>query len=95
MLKTINNLNPSFMNEIFPQRNHPYNLRKTNEFLVPNEHTVNYRGQHMWPDIGAARCRGAARYRGQRMWHSLPQEFKDAGSVQQFKKRIKFWKNGN
>ena len=71
MFKTINYLNPSFMNEIFLQRNALYNLRNTSLFLVLKVHTVNYGIE-------------TVRHRGQRMWHSLPQEFKDAGSVQKF-----------
>ena len=70
------------MNEIFPQRNPPYNMRNTNTFLLPKVRTVNYGTE-------------TVRYRGQRMWHSLPQEIKDTGSVQQFKNKIKFWKNGD
>ena len=68
MFKTINNLNPSFMNEIFIQRNPPYDLRNTNTFLLPRVHTVNYGTE-------------TVRYRGQRIWRSLPQEIKDTGSV--------------
>ena len=81
MFKTINNLNPSFMSEIFLQRDPPYNLRNTNTFLLPRIHTVNYGTK-------------TVRYRGQRIWHSLPQEIKDAGSVQQFKNKINFGKMG-
>ena len=80
MFKTINNLNPSFMNEVVIQRNPPYELRNTNTFLLPRIHTVNYGTE-------------TVRYRGLRLWRSLPQEIKDAGSVQQFKNKIKFWKN--
>ena len=80
MFKTINNLNPSFMNEILIQRNPPYELRNTNTFLLPRVHTGNYGTE-------------TVRYRGQRLWRSLPQEIKDAGSLQQFKNKIRFWKN--
>ena len=79
MFKTINNLNPSFMNEIFIQRTPPYDLRNTNTFLLPRVHTVNYGTE-------------TVRYRGQRIWRSLPQEIKDTGSVQQFKNKINFGK---
>ena len=79
MFKTINNQSPTFMNEIFPQRNAAYNLRNSNTFTVPTVHTVKYGTE-------------TVRYRGQRIWLTLPQEIKDANSVQQFKNRIKFWK---
>ena len=79
MFKAINNQSPTFMNEIFPQRNAAYNLRNSNTFTVPIVHTVKYGTE-------------TVRYRGQRIWHTLSQEIKDANSVQQFKNRIKFWK---
>ena len=60
MFKTINNQSPTFMNEIFPQRNAAYNLRNANTFTVPIVHTVKYGTE-------------TVRYRGQRIWHTLPQ----------------------
>ena len=80
MFKTINNLNPIFMKEIFPQRSAAYNLRNANTFTVPIIQTAKYGTE-------------TVRYRGQRIWHYLPQEVKDANSVQQFKNKVKFWKN--
>ena len=80
MFKTTNNLNPSFMDEIFLKRSVTYNLRNANTFLLPMVHTVNYGTEKI-------------RYRGQRIWHSLPQEIKDSNSVQQFKNEIKYWNN--
>ena len=74
--KTTNNLNPSFMDEIFLQRSVTYNLRNTNTFLLPMVHTVNHGTETI-------------RYRGQRIWRSLPQEIKNSHSVQQFKNNIK------
>ena len=80
MFKTINNLNPSFMDEIFLKRSVRYNLKNTNTFLLPMVHTVNCGTETI-------------RYRGQRIWHYLPQEIKDSNSVQQFKNKIKYWTN--
>ena len=54
---SMNNLNPSFMNEIFLQRDPPYNLRNTNTFILPTVHTVNYGTE-------------TVRYRGQHVWHA-------------------------
>ena len=79
MFKTTNNLNPSFMDQIFLKRSVPYNLRNTNTFLLPMTHTVNHGTETI-------------RYRGQRIWHSLPQEIKDSNPVQKFKNKIKYWK---
>ena len=80
MLKTTNNLNPSFMDEIFLKISVRYNLRNTNTFLFHMVHTVNHGTETI-------------RYRGQRIWRCLPQEIKDSNSVQQFKNNIKYWKN--
>ena len=54
MFKTINNQSPTFMNEIFPERNAAYNLRNSNTFTVPIVHTVKYGTE-------------TVRYRGQRI----------------------------
>ena len=78
MFKTTNNLNPSFMDEIFLKRSVTYNLRNANTFLLPMIHTVDYGTETI-------------RYREQRICHSLPQEIKDSNSVQQFKNKIKCW----
>ena len=80
MFKTANNSNPSFMDEVFPQRNIIYNLRNANTFSLPMIHTVNHGTETI-------------RYRGQRIWHSLPQEIKNSKSVEQFKNSIKSWKS--
>ena len=80
MFKTANNSNPSFMDEVFPQRNIIYNLRNANTFSLPMIHTVNHGTETI-------------RYRGQRIWHSLPQEIKNSNSVEQFKNNIKSWKS--
>ena len=61
VLKTTNNLNPTFRDEIFLKRSVTYNLRNTNTFLLPKVHTVNYGTETI-------------QYIGQRIWHSLPQE---------------------
>ena len=80
MFKTANNSNPSFIDEIVPQRSIIYNLRNTNTFSLPMIHTVNHGIE-------------AIRYRGQRIWHSLPQEIKNSNSVEQLKNKIKSWSN--
>ena len=80
MFKTTNNLNSSFMDEIFLKRSVTCNLRNTNTFLLPMVHTVKYGTEQI-------------RYRGQRIWHSLPQEIKDSPSVQKFKNKIKYRNN--
>ena len=80
MFKTANNLHPSFMDEIFLKRSVTYNVRNTSTFLLPMTHTVNHGTETF-------------RYRGQGIRHSLPQEIKDSNFVQQFKNKIKYWKN--
>ena len=41
MYKTRNDLNPSFMQEIFCENTNDYNLRNNNEFIQPRVRSVN------------------------------------------------------
>ena len=42
IFKTQNNVNPSFMNEIFRERVNMHNLRNNNELVLPRIKTVNF-----------------------------------------------------
>ena len=61
LLKTKENLNPTFMKDIFYERSVVYNLRNNNEFLPPRVRTVSYGTETI-------------EYRGQRLWVTLPQQ---------------------
>ncbi len=76
--KTINNLNPPFMKEIFQIKNSGYNLRNNNLLKVPKTSTVSF-------GYKSLSVRGAI------IWNTLPDEIKNAGNIDLFKKYIKQW----
>ena len=78
MFKTHQNINPNFMKEIFKERENMYSLRNNNEFEIPKIKTVIFGSD-------------TVRYRGPQLWLSLPQDTKNADSIQEFKSKIKNW----
>ncbi len=78
VFKTHKHLNPNFMKEIFTERENMYNLRNNNEFEIPRVRTVNFGSETI-------------RYRGPQLWLSLSTETKNAGSIREFKSKIKYW----
>ena len=72
--KTTQNVNPSFMNEVFTIKNQPDNTRKQN-LVYPNPHTVTY-GLHTFG------------YRGSLVWSSLPKEIQNTTDISAFKKFV-------
>ena len=79
MFKTHQNINPNVMKEIFRERENMYILRNNNEFEIPKIKTVIFGSD-------------TVRYRGPQLWLSLPQDIKNAKSIQEFKSKIKNWK---
>ena len=77
-LKTQNNLNPPYVNEIFRERDNIYNLRNNNEFVLPSIKTVHFGSESI-------------RYRGPQLWFSLPQDIRNTESLSSFKSKIKKW----
>ncbi len=76
--KTINDLNPPFMKDIFQIKHVDYNLRNNNLLKIPKTYTQSY-GQKSIALMGAI------------VWNHLPPEFKDAKNVETFKIHIKQW----
>ena len=71
IFKTMNNLNPSFMKNIFCPIEHNYNTR--NQRIVhPNPKTVTYGLESFG-------------YRANEIWNALPKEIQTANSVDNFK----------
>ena len=66
------------MTEIFKERENMYSLRNGNEFEIPKIKTVIFGSD-------------TVRYRGPQLWLSLPQDTKNAKSIQEFRSRIKNW----
>ena len=73
--KTINGLNPTFMNEIFSINTSPYNLRHSQfKNTEPNYKIYGF---------------NTVSYRCNQIWNSLPVEVKNSPSLDSFKNRIK------
>ena len=76
MYKTRNNLNPSFMQEIFCENMTHYNLRNNNEFIQPRVRSVNNGSE-------------SVRFKGPQLWQTLPPTIRNSESLYQFKTKIK------
>ena len=76
MYKTRNDLNPSFMQEIFCENESHYNLRSNNEFVQPWVRSVGNGTE-------------SVRFKGPQLWQMLPQTIRNSGSLAQFKAKYK------
>ena len=74
--KTRNNLNPSFMKQIFEAKVLPYNLRCSEKLQLPKAKTTG---------LGI----DTVRFVGGRVWETLPTELKTSSSLKIFKRHIK------
>ena len=74
--KTVNNLNPSFMAEVFVTNVVPYNLRGSTNLVLPKARTSLYGID-------------TVRFVGQKLWQSVPKEIKESQSLDIFKRNIK------
>lgn len=82
IFKTLNDLNPNYMKDIFTKNENPYNLRNNlrheNDLLNQDFKAFTY-----------GEC--SLRVLGPKIWNSLPTEFKNAKSLHCFKKLISTW----
>ena len=78
IFKTKNNLNPTFMKNIFTERNIQYSLRSENHLWLPIAKTTTYGTENI-------------QYKGCHLWSSLPREIKDSNTFAEFKRKIKSW----
>ena len=74
--KTVNNLNPSFMAELFATNVVPYNLRGSTNLVLPKARTNLYGID----TVG---------FVGQKLWQSVPKEIKESQSLTIFKEILK------
>ena len=80
IFKTLNNINPAFINEIFE-------LRKTNR-AVRNQYKLNLEVPIINQVTFGAK---SIRYLGPKIWNSLPFHIKSSESLTNFKRIIKNW----
>lgn len=78
MYKVKNNLSPTLMKHIFPDRKIPYNLRNMNPFQSTNVNTV-FNGTE------------TIAFRGPKTWALVPEQIKNSASLPEFKAKIKGW----
>ena len=76
--KTKNNRNPSFMKNIFEEKNSYFSLRNPNHLQQPKVRLTIYGKENI-------------QFRGCSLWFSLPNSLKDIDTLQEFKRRIKQW----
>ena len=72
------NVNPSFMKEIFVQKDITHNLRNNLPMCIPKTRTSNY---------GI----GNLSFLGCKLWNNLPDEFKSIKTLVTFMRTIKGW----
>ena len=76
MCEVKNNLSPSIIAELFEQRNENYNLRNNNPFTIPAVSTVHHGSESI-------------SFLGPKIWNLLPDNIKNAESLNVFKTKIK------
>ena len=72
--KTVNNLNPSFMAEVFVTNVVPYNFRGSTNLVLPKAKTNLYGID-------------TVRFVGQKLWQSVPKEIKESPIIGYFQKK--------
>ena len=78
VFKTINGLNPSFMNDMFVNNDINYELRDPSKLIQPRVRSDKY-----------GKC--SLRYHGAKLWNDLPVEIKCTENLTEFKGLIQSW----
>ena len=78
MFKYVHGLNPPYLNELFINKDTPYNLRDSNRLQQPEYKSVRYGFKSF-------------RYYGSKLWNALPTEVKQSENLYHFKKNITDW----
>ena len=74
--KTLNDLNPAFMKNLFAKRE--VSKRRKNNLEIPNRNTVKYGDKSI-------------RSLGPHIWNGLPEEIKNENSYDKFKEYLNTW----
>ena len=80
--KTIQNLNPSFMKEVFVQKDITYNLRNNLLFQISKTRTSSHGIESL-------------SFLGCMLWNNLTDVFKTIKTLAAFKRQIKEWKDNS
>ena len=76
MYKTMNDLAPEYLQSLFSQRHSAYSLRNSEGRLTLSKPSTNY-------------LKRSFSYSGAMLWNNLPENLKNAASVEHFKRNIK------
>ena len=76
--KTVQNVNPSFMKEIFVQKDRTHNIRNHLPMIIPKMRASSYEIERL-------------SFLGCKLWNNLPNEFKSIKILTSFKRQIKGW----
>ena len=76
--KTIADLNPTFMKEIFIRQDNPYRLKCNLRLKIPSVRTLSYGTESI-------------SFRGSHLWNSLQNSYKECDSLHVFKSKIRQW----
>ena len=75
IFKTRRNLNPSFMKQIFVQKDVPYHLRSCRNIVAPKPKTTGYGIE-------------SACFLGSRIWHAMPSSIKESQTLSNLKRKV-------
>ena len=78
VFKSLHNLNPSFMNEMFEMKNLTYDLRDSHILFQPKFKKITY-GKNTF------------KYYGAHIWNVLPNNIKTCTDIVKFKSLLKTW----
>ncbi len=78
VFKSLNNLNPNFMNKMFEMKDITYDLRDSNILCQPKFNKITYGEKNF-------------SYYGGHIWNSLHNKIKESTSLDNFKTMLKAW----
>ena len=78
MYKVYNDLSPTIMKSVFPERVVPFNFRNKNPFITTNINSV-FNGSE------------TISFRGPKLWTLVPEEIKNSETLIEFREKIKKW----
>ena len=76
--KTLSNLNPRYMQELFERNSSSYSTRRPNDLKIPRVNQTSYGSRSI-------------KFEGAKLWNHLPEDTKSAEHLNTFKKLIEDW----
>ena len=76
--RTLSDLNPKYMRELFERNSSSYSTRRLNDLKIPRVNQTSYGSRSI-------------RFEGARLWNHLPENIKSSENLYIFKKLVKNW----